>query len=95
MTFGLWFIMYILGSFGRHLPEVNPAPDSFGAGLRTVVGFVYGVFRRLVLELPIDTHARDMAQGVLQPKDIAYYVLFIAFFLFLTFRALDSRKWRA
>jgi hypothetical protein len=29
------------------------------------------------------------------PKDIAYYGIVIAFFLFLTFRALDSRKWRA
>ncbi|HIJ64888.1 MAG TPA: ABC transporter permease subunit [Candidatus Hydrogenedentes bacterium] len=95
MTFGLWFVMYILGSFGRDLPEENPAPETFSAGLRTVVGFFYAVFRRFVQELPIDTHARDMAQGVVQPKDLAYYVLFIAFFLFLTFRALESRRWRA
>ena len=36
-----------------------------------------------------------MAKGIVQPEDIAYYVLFAAFFLFLTFRSLESRKWRA
>jgi hypothetical protein len=30
-----------------------------------------------------------------QPADVVYYVLFVAFFLFLTFRALESRRWRA
>ena len=46
------------------------------------------------MELPIDAHAKEMALGVGQPGDIAYYVLFSAFFLFLTFRALESRNWR-
>ena len=94
-TFGLWFVMYILGSVGKDLPEANPAPETLGEGLRTIIGFCYGIFRRFVLELPIDAHAKEMAQGVVEPKDIAYYVLFIAFFLFLTFRVLESRRWRA
>ncbi len=40
-------------------------------------------------------HAKNMAQGIVQPEDIAYYVLVAAVFLFLTFRVLDTRKWRA
>lgn len=95
MTFGLWFVMYILGTFGENLPTESPAPESWNAGLRNAVGSIYGLFRQLVLELPIDAHAKEMAQGVVTPKDIAYYVLFTAFFLFLTFRALESRRWRA
>jgi hypothetical protein len=56
---------------------------------------VYNVFRGLAQELPLDAHAKEMTQGILQPYDIAYYVLFAAFFMFLTFRVLESRKWRA
>ena len=95
MTFALWLISYILGTLGEDLPADNPAPATWAEPLRAALGFCYGVFRRLVAELPLDAHAREMTQGVLEPKDVAYYVLFAAFFLFLTFRALDSRKWRA
>jgi len=95
MTFALWFVGYILGSLGEDLPQANPAPETWPETLRNVLGFVYGGFRGLVQELPLDAHAREMAQGVVEPKDIAYYVLFTAFFLFLTFRVFETRKWRA
>lgn len=95
LTFGVWFILYIIGTFAENLPESNPAPEAWGEGIRKMAGFFYGVFREFLQQLPIDFHARDMAQGIVQPKDIAYYVLFGAFFLFLTFRSLESRKWRA
>ncbi|MBN2309231.1 MAG: ABC transporter permease subunit [Candidatus Hydrogenedentes bacterium] len=95
MTFGLWFISYILGTFGGSLPEANPAPESLSEGLRHGIGLVYAVFRGVVVELPLDAHAGEMALGIVQPQDAVYYLLFSAFFLFLTFRALESRKWRA
>lgn len=95
MTFALWFVSYILGTLGEDLPKDNPAPEVWPELLRRVVGSGYGLFRELVQQLPLDAHAESMTQGILQPKDIAYYLLFTAFFLFLTFRALDSRKWRA
>ena len=95
LTFGLWFVLYVLGTFGRDMSEKNPAPANWPDGLRNAVGWLYGIFRQVVLQLPLDSHAEEMAQGVVMPKDIAYYVLFSAFFLFLTFRALDARKWRA
>ena len=94
ITFGLNFILYILGNLGEDLPEKNPTPETWPAAIQSAVGFLYGVFRAFVLEMPLDAHAKDMAQGICQPKDIAYYVLFTAFFLFLTFRALESRHWR-
>ncbi|HUW59594.1 MAG TPA: ABC transporter permease subunit [Candidatus Bathyarchaeia archaeon] len=95
LTFGLWFILYILGSFAEDLPEANPAPESWGETFRNGVGFLYDIFRGFLHQLPIDFHAKEMAKGIVQPEDIAYYVLFAAFFLFLTFRSLESRKWRA
>ena len=94
VTFGATLILFILGNLGEDMPAESPTPEGWPAGLRDGIGVVYRIFRGLVVELPIDAHARDMALGVVQPLDIAYYVLFSAFFLFLTFRALESRNWR-
>lgn len=95
VTFGIWFILYILGTFGSDLPEHMAIPAQWAQSLQSVGTFFYGIFRQLVIELPLDSHAEDMAQGIFRPADIAYYVLWSSFFLFLTFRALESRKWRA
>lgn len=93
-AFGAFFLSYILGAIGKDLSEANPAPVSWNEQSRAVVGFFYGLFRQLVQELPIDAHAREMTQGILQPEDIVYYAAFITFFIFLTFRVLEARKWR-
>lgn len=95
LTFGLWFVLYVLGTFGQDMSDKNPAPATWPEGIRNAAGWAYGVFRQLVQQLPLDSHAKEMAQGVLAPRDLIYYAVFIAFFLFLTFRALDARKWRA
>lgn len=95
ITFGVNLLLYILGTMGEGLPEESPAPGHWPGILQDSLGFLYSVFRNVVLELPLDAHAREMAQGIAAPADIAYYVLFSAFFLFLTFRALESRHWRA
>lgn len=94
-TFGLWFVSYVLGTLAKYLPESARVPAQWPAIAAGVADRLYRFLRALVMELPLDNHARDMCEGVVQPKDIAYYVLFTAFFLFLTFRALESRKWRA
>ncbi|NLN92207.1 MAG: ABC transporter permease subunit [Candidatus Hydrogenedens sp.] len=95
ITFGLSLLLYIVGNLSEQLPEGNPAPAAWPGILQQVVGRVYALFRGLSLELPVDAHAREMALGVVLPKDIGYYILFSAFFLFLTFRAFESRNWRA
>ncbi|HEO70563.1 MAG TPA: hypothetical protein ENN80_04820 [Candidatus Hydrogenedentes bacterium] len=95
MTFALCLVSFTLGTLAEDLPSANPAPEAWPAVLQNVVGFAYGVLRALAQELPIDMHARQMAQGVVEPKDVVYYLLFAAFFFFLTFRVLDSRRWRA
>ena len=94
VSFGAFLMLYILGNLGEDLPTENPVPAAWPEILRTLVGFVYRVFRQLVMEMPLDAHAKEMAQGIFDPKDVAYYVLFTAFFLFLTFRSLESRNWR-
>jgi len=39
-------------------------------------------------------HFFNFARGVIDTEDIIYYISLIAFFLFLTLRSLESRKWR-
>ena len=95
LTFALWFISYVLGTYGKDLPEHLTAPAQWGVGVSRGVDFFWRIFRQLVIELPLDRHCEQMAQGIVRPQDIAYYLLFAAFFLFLTFRALESRRWRA
>jgi len=63
--------------------------------LRNLTGTLYDFFRSLVQQLAFDGHAKEMTQGVFRPEDVIYYLLITAFFLFLTFRALESGKWRA
>jgi ABC-2 type transport system permease protein len=95
ISFGICLVLYILGNLGDKLPVKNPVPEAWPAMLRDGIGTVYAVARGVVMEMPLDAHAKDMALGVARPVDIAYYVLFSAFFLFLTFRALESRNWRS
>lgn len=94
-TFGLFFVFFILGTQAGDLSEANPAPEQWPEAVRNAIGFAYNMFRGIAQELPLDAHAKDMTQGIVQPYDIAYYLLFSALFLFLTFRVLESRKWRA
>ena len=93
-TFGLSLLFYVAGNLGEQMPAGNPAPAAWPEALRGAVGALYALVRGLILELPVDTHAGEMALGVVYPKDIGYYVLFSAFFLFLTFRVFESRNWR-
>jgi ABC-2 type transport system permease protein len=94
LTFGACLLLYIFGTVGENLPKTLPVPQQLPLLIHLPIAFGYKVFRAVVLEMPMDAHCKQMAQGVFQPKDIAYYVLFSAFFLFLTFRALESRQWR-
>jgi ABC-2 type transport system permease protein len=41
------------------------------------------------------THFESVQRGVLDSRDIIYYLTFVVFFLFLTMRSVSSRKWKA
>jgi ABC-2 type transport system permease protein len=45
-------------------------------------------------ELSIISHLANFTRGVIDTKDIVYYVLFIFTCVFLTMRVLDSKRWR-
>ena len=45
--------------------------------------------------LSLRDHLPSLAKGVIDTRDLLYYLGFIYFFLFLTKRQLESRRWRA
>ncbi len=53
-------------------------------------GFLVSVFDQLSMRV----HVSNFIRGLIETVDIAYFILFIGFFLFLTARVLESRRWR-
>jgi ABC-2 type transport system permease protein len=45
--------------------------------------------------LSLLSHFENFAKGVVDSRDLLYYVLVVTFFLFATLRLLESRHWRA
>lgn len=60
----------------------------------TGAGVVQGIWSTLIGEIGISSHFTDFDRGVIDTKHITYFLSFIAFFLFLSIRALESRRWR-
>jgi ABC-2 type transport system permease protein len=50
-------------------------------------------FEELLLYLGINEHYRSISRGVVDTRDIVYFLALIAFFVFLTRTVLQSRKW--
>ena len=57
-------------------------------------GALSGFPATVVNEIGIRSHFDDFQRGVIDTKHIVYYLTFTAFFLFLSIRALESRRWR-
>ena len=50
--------------------------------------------REVIAYLPIFDHYSDFVRGVIDTKDIIYYLSLIALFLFLSTRIVESKRWR-
>ena len=57
-------------------------------------GTLTGLPATNVNEIGLKSHFDDFERGVIDTKHIAYYLLLTSFFVFLTIRALESRRWR-
>lgn len=79
--------------------QIVAAVLSFGAllmfwiigWLKNLVGPAAGEF---IEYISITKHLDAFTKGVLDSRDLLYYLLFIVFFLFLTFRQMGSCRWR-
>ncbi len=54
-----------------------------------------GTVTQILSHLSLVTHLEPFTKGLVNSKDVLYYVLMIFFFLFLTQRSLESTRWRA
>ncbi len=58
------------------------------------VDYVGGTWGKVLQHLSILEHNDSFAKGVLDTKDVLYYLNFIALALFLTLRSLEARRWK-
>jgi len=57
--------------------------------------FDSGPFAQIINYLSIVTHMENFSKGVIDTKDIVFYLSFIFLCLFLTKRSMESLRWRA
>jgi ABC-2 type transport system permease protein len=53
-----------------------------------------GTASTIISEISVRSHFEDFARGIIDTKHVVYYLSVIAFFLFMSVRALESRRWR-
>lgn len=91
-----------LGIFISSLTEnqIIAATWSFGMIMVLwVIGWVPGDSTMPIADiaryLSIFNHFESFANGVIDSRDVVYYLSFVAFFIFLTLRVLESNRWRS
>lgn len=60
-----------------------------------VTAFSDSAVSKVIGYISVITHFESFAKGVIDTKDVVYYVTMIALGLFLTARSMDSMRWRA
>ena len=60
-----------------------------------VTAFDASTFSQVVGYISVVTHFESFAKGVIDLKDVVYYISMIVLGLFLTARSMDSMRWRA
>lgn len=53
-----------------------------------------GMIARFVHQLSLTDHFENFSRGIINSSDVIFYLSMSAFFLFLTAKQLESRKWR-
>ena len=99
MLLGAAFIS--LGIFASSLTENQIIAASVSLGILFFfwlmsysAAFVSAGFGQIITYLSINEHIASLAKGVVDTEDVIYYLCFTVFFLFLTLRSLESKRWR-
>jgi ABC-2 type transport system permease protein len=66
---------------------------SFGAQLSVLVGF-FDFLRPVLRWICLNEHYENFSKGVIDTRDLAYFIIMTAAFLYLTVKNLVFRKWR-
>jgi ABC-2 type transport system permease protein len=62
--------------------------------LDKVIMFFPGAIASVLEYASVSYHFNNLARGVIDTRDLVYYLTLIGLFLFLAVRSLESRKWR-
>ena len=62
--------------------------------LDKVIYFMPSSIQGIVQFLSVDFHLSNMSRGVIDSRNIIYFLSLITFFLFMTARVLEMRKWK-
>jgi ABC-2 type transport system permease protein len=62
--------------------------------LDKVLMFMPAILASFLEYLSVSYHFSNISRGVIDSRDVIYYLSLVFFFLFLAVRALESRKWR-
>ena len=65
----------------------------FYYGFETLSQMVSGSSQSLIVFMGIDEHYQSMSRGVLDSRDVLYFLSMITLFLYLTRTVLSSKKW--
>jgi ABC-2 type transport system permease protein len=60
-----------------------------------VSAFETNTFAKVVSYMSVLTHFEPFSKGLIDTKDVVYYVTMIFLGLFLTARSMESLRWRA
>ncbi len=66
----------------------------FTAGLYLVVLAIPPEYSQVVAKVNIITHFADFSKGVFDTRGLVFFVTVTAFFLFISVKVLESRRWR-
>jgi ABC-2 type transport system permease protein len=64
------------------------------SSIRWSISYAPNLLGKVLEYLSISTHSSALIQGVIDTRDVVYYVLFFVFFGWLTLKSLESKKWR-
>jgi len=90
-----------IGVFASSLTQSQIVAAILGIGITLLLwlsgalgDFVGGSLKGFFSYLPIFDHYMDFVRGVIDTKDIVYYLSVVALFLFLSTRVVESRRWK-
>ncbi len=93
-------VFLAIGIFASSLTEnqIVAAVISFGFILMftlidAAAAQVQGLLRVILSKLSLVAHSRSFFNGVIDSRDVIYYLSFMALALFLTFRVVESKRW--
>lgn len=76
-------LVAIVANFVFYIIGSGYVVDLFGAWLASIISFV-----------GLSSHFSNIAKGVIDSRDLIYYLSFIGLFLFLNIKSLASRHWK-